>query len=73
MCLAIPIRIVERHGIVGIGEVGGVRRQVDLQLLDDVQIGDYVIVHAGFAIQKLDEEEAAETLSLLSELISGDS
>ena len=50
-------------------EVGGVKREINLMLLDDVKIGDYVIVHAGSAIQKLDEAEAEKTLSLLREMV----
>ena len=69
MCLGIPVKIVEKRGTMGIGEIGGVRREVDLRLVEDVKIGEYVILHAGFAIQKLDEKEAKETLELLRELI----
>ena len=68
MCLAIPMKVVELRGTVGIAEVGGVRREVSFVLLDDIQVGDYAIVHSGFAIQKLDENEADETLRLLREL-----
>ena len=50
-------------------EVGRVKREINLMLLDDVKIGDYVIVHAGSAIQKLDEVEAEKTLSLLREMV----
>lgn len=67
MCLGIPAKIVEKKGTVGMAEIGGVRREVNLQLLEDVKIGDYVILHAGFGIQKLDEKEAKETLDLLRE------
>jgi hydrogenase expression/formation protein HypC len=69
MCLGIPVKIVEKSGSKGIGEISGVKREVDLRLLEDVKKGDYVILHAGFAIQKLDEKEAQETLSLLKEVI----
>lgn len=67
MCLGIPMRVVEKEGPTGLVELGGVRQRANLQLVDDVGIGDYVILHAGFAIQKLDEEEARETISLLNE------
>lgn len=73
MCLAIPGRVVElldeANGIAKV-EVGGVRRNVNLGLLADVQIqlGDYVLIHVGFAMSKIDEHEAAETLRLLQEL-----
>lgn len=68
MCLAIPMKIVKIEDNKGIVEVGGVRREVGLQLIEDVNIGDYVIVHAGFAIQHLDEKEALETLTLFEEM-----
>jgi len=68
MCLAIPMRVLELKGTAGIAEVGGVRREVSFALLNDVRVGDYVIIHSGFAIQKLDEDEAEETLRLLREL-----
>lgn len=69
MCLGIPVKIVEKSGPKGIGEISGVKREVDLRFLEDVKKGDYVILHAGFAIQKLNEKEAKETLSLLREVI----
>lgn len=69
MCLAIPARveqlIAEGSAIVNLG---GVRKEVSLALVDDVAVGDYVIVHVGFALQKLDPEEAALTLALFAEL-----
>jgi len=65
MCLAIPSRIVRIDGQIAIIDVSGVQRQAGLMLLEDVQVGDYVIVHAGFAITKLDAEAAQETLKLL--------
>ncbi len=68
MCLAIPMKIERIEGEKGIVTIGGVRREVGLQLLKDVKIGDYVIVHAGFAIQHLDEKEAMETLALFAEM-----
>jgi len=70
MCLAIPMKIIEIKGSTGIAEVGGVAREINIQLIEELKIGDYVIVHAGFAIQKLDEKEARETLSLLKEISS---
>ncbi|OQX52350.1 MAG: hypothetical protein B5M53_08790 [Candidatus Cloacimonas sp. 4484_209] len=68
MCLGIPVKVVEIKGKQGIGDIGGVRREVDLRFLEDVKVGDYVILHAGFAIQKLNEEEAKETLSFLEKM-----
>lgn len=65
MCLAIPSMITTINGPMATIDVDGVRREVSLMLLEDVEIGDYVIVHAGFAIQKLEEEAAKESLQLL--------
>ena len=65
MCLGIPMKVLKIDGTLGIAEIGGVKRQISLQLLEQINEGDYVIVHAGFAIQKLDEIEAEETLKLL--------
>lgn len=72
MCIGIPVKVVEADGTKGLVELGGVKRKVDLRLVDGVEVGDYVILHAGFAIEKLDEEEALETLSLLSQVFSED-
>jgi hydrogenase expression/formation protein HypC len=67
MCLAIPSQIVQIDGNDATIDVAGVRRRTSLMLLEEVQVGDYVIVHAGFAIQKLDAQAALETLALLRE------
>ncbi|KPJ60202.1 MAG: hypothetical protein AMJ46_07745 [Latescibacteria bacterium DG_63] len=72
MCLAIPMKVVEIEGERGLVEQGGVRRPADLRLLEEVSVGDYVIVHAGFAISRLDTEEAEETLRLFAELIDAE-
>jgi len=69
MCLAIPSKIVEINDQIAIIDVAGVRREASLLLLEDVQIGEYVIVHAGFAIQKIDEEAAMESMALLREAL----
>ena len=68
MCLGIPVRVMDVDGQSAVVDVGGARREISLLLLDDVIAGDWVILHAGFAIQKLDEEEAEKTLALLREL-----
>jgi len=68
MCLGIPMKVIKINDGLGVVEIGGVKREISLQLVEDIRIGDYVIIHAGFAIQKLNEEEAEETLSLLREL-----
>ena len=68
MCIAVPMQLIEKRGEKGIVDIGGVRREVGLQLVQDVQEGDYVIVHAGFAIQILNEKDALETLALFKEM-----
>lgn len=68
MCLAVPMRIESIEGSTGLAEIGGVRQDVSLAILPDTRVGDYVIVHAGFAIQRLDEEEALKTLEAFGEL-----
>jgi hydrogenase expression/formation protein HypC len=65
MCIGIPMKLVEVEGEVGIVEEAGVRREVGLALLEAPRVGDYVIVHAGYAIECLDPAEAEETLDLL--------
>lgn len=68
MCLAIPSKIVEINDNMAVIDVDGVRREASLLMLEDPQVGEYVIVHAGFAIQKIDEEAALESLKLLREV-----
>ncbi|MHB8069322.1 MAG: HypC/HybG/HupF family hydrogenase formation chaperone, partial [Desulfobaccales bacterium] len=68
MCLAIPMQIVEIEGVTGVAEVDGVSRKVRLDLLAEVYLGDYVLVHAGLAIARVDAGEAEETLSLLRKI-----
>ena len=68
MCLAIPARVTKIDGAMATVDVGGVTRSASLMLLTDTIVGDYVIVHAGFAIHKVDPEEAQESLKLLREL-----
>ena len=67
MCLAIPSRITQIDNEMAVIDVDGVQRHASLLLLADARVGDYVIVHAGFAIQKIDEASAKETLKLLKE------
>lgn len=68
MCVGVPMRVVSIDGSDAVAEIDGVRRTASLMLMDeDVQVGDYVIVHAGFAISRLDEKDAQETLALLRE------
>ena len=67
MCLAIPSRITKIENDMAVIDADGVRREVSILLIEDARVGDYVIVHAGFAIRKIDEAEAEESLRLLRE------
>ena len=67
MCLAIPSKITEINDNMGVIDVAGVRRETSLLLIEDPQVGDWVIVHAGFAIQKIDDATAQESLRYLRE------
>ena len=69
MCLAFPVEVIELGaGDTAIVDLGGVKKEISLALLDDVQVGDYVILHAGYALSKLDPEEAGKTLALFAEM-----
>ena len=75
MCLGVPTRIVdiEEEGKIAIADAMGVRMRISLELLpDEVKVGDYVIVHVGYAISKLDEKEAEESLRMIQEITSED-
>jgi hydrogenase expression/formation protein HypC len=69
MCLAIPAKVVElREGDLALIDLGGVRKEISLALVEDVAPGDFVIVHVGYALQKLDPDEAEKTLALFAGL-----
>ncbi len=69
MCLGVPMQVISIDGTDIVAEIDGVRREASLMILDDpVAVGDFVIVHAGFAISRLDEEEARETLAIMREV-----
>ncbi len=70
MCLSIPSKIESINGNKAIASVGGTECEVSLQLIEDmdIKVGDYVLVHTGFAIQKISEEDARETFKILEEL-----
>ncbi len=70
MCLGLPMEIIELRGDTGTAEAEGVKREVNLQFLKDAKIGDFVIIHAGFAIEKIDKKRAQETLNLFKEMRS---
>ncbi len=69
MCLAIPARVVELlEGDNAVVDLGGVKKEISLALVEGVGVGDYVIVHVGYALNKLDPEEAEKTLALFAEM-----
>lgn len=68
MCLAVPGKIIEIQDMIAVVEITGVTRKISLMLLPETKVGDFVLVHAGFAIQAIDEEEARITLDLFKEL-----
>ncbi len=71
MCVGEPMQVVSIDGSDAVAEIDGVKRQASLMLLaDEVRVGDFVIVHAGFAISRLDEEEARETLAMMREVFT---
>jgi len=74
MCLAVPGKVLEiykeKQPLMGKVDFSGIRKEVCLELVPEVQVGEYVVVHVGFAISIMDEEEATETLKLLDELSS---
>lgn len=69
MCLAVPARVMAINGDEAVLDYGGVKRKANISMLSDINVGDYVLVHVGYAISKLDEEEALETLKLWDEII----
>jgi hydrogenase expression/formation protein HypC len=69
MCLGVPARIIEvKSPYLGRADVAGVTRDVGLQLIENPAVGDWVLIHAGYAINRMDEDQARETIGLLEEL-----
>ena len=69
MCLAIPVRVVELlDEAMAIVDLGGIRKEISLALVDGVQVGDFVILHVGYALSRLDPEEAERTLALFADV-----
>ena len=68
MCLAIPARIESIEGTEAEADIGGIKRKISLWLTPEIKVGDYVLLHTGYAISVIDEEEAQETLKLLAEM-----
>jgi len=71
MCLAVPAKVLAIDGAMGTVELAGVTRDVSLMLLPEARVGDHVLVHAGFAMQIVDEQEFEETQALLAEMQGG--
>ena len=65
MCLAVPLKITKIEGKSAVGEAGGLSQRVRVDFIPDLEVGDYVMVHAGFAIERMSEQEALEGLDLL--------
>ena len=71
MCLAIPVRVVElRDEATAIVDLDGIRKEISLALVDGVEVGDYVILHVGYALARLDPEEAERTLALFAGVVA---
>ena len=68
MCLAVPLRLIEINGKDAVGEAMGMRRAVRVDFIPEPKLGDYVMVHAGFAIERLEEAQALEDLEAWEEL-----
>jgi len=68
MCLGIPGKVIKIEAKSSLVEILGVTREISIELLENVKVGDYVITHAGCAIQKLDEDEALKTIELFKEI-----
>lgn len=68
MCLAIPLRLVEINGTEAVAEANGVRRTIRIDFIREPKVGDYVIAHAGFAIERMNAEQAEENLRAIEEV-----
>ena len=67
MCLSVPAKVMTIDGDMAIVSVGGIEYNASLQIIEDVEVGDYILLHTGFAIQKIGQKEAEETLKLFDE------
>ena len=72
MCLAVPAKIVEKDNMMAVVDVEGIHRKISLMLLPEAEAGNFILMHAGFAIQIIDEEEAKFTTKLLKEAAQND-
>ena len=69
MCLGVPMQVKTIENEMAVCEIDGVQREASLMMIDDVHVGDYVLIHAGFAIEKIDDDEAQLTLKALREAL----
>ena len=69
MCLAVPLKILSVDGKQAVGEAGGLTQKLRVDFIPDIRPGDYVMVHAGFAIEKLTEQQAKENLACIQEAV----
>jgi len=72
MCLAIPMQVKSITGETAVCEIDGVKREASLMLVENVQVGDFLLIHAGFAMEKLDPDEAETTLALFRQLLAAE-
>ncbi len=70
MCVAVPCKVVTTDGTKAVVDAGGAQREINIMLIENLSIGDYVLVHAGFAIAKVERETAEDTLSLLESYLA---
>jgi hydrogenase expression/formation protein HypC len=70
MCLGVPMQVLSIDGETAVCEIDGVRREASLMMVEGVSVGDFVLIHAGFAIEKLDEEDARQTLELFRQILA---
>ena len=68
MCVAIPMRVIEINGNEAVCEYEGIKRTAKIDLLPEIKVGDYVLIHVGFVIQKIDVDSAEETLKLYKQM-----
>ncbi len=73
MCVAIPCKVISMDGNRAIVDAGGAQREINIMLIENLSVGDYVLVHAGFAISKVERETAEDTLSLLEQYLTEES
>lgn len=70
MCLAVPMMVKSIDGDTAVCEIDGVRREASLMMVEDIAVGDFVLIHAGFAIEKLDQADAEQTLALFRRVLA---